>query len=60
MKKGILSIDTKFECRGKRGFKTKGEAMVEILRLMDESSGGSGFLRPYKCKYCKDWHFTSY
>lgn len=50
----------KFECKGKRQFETKDEVMAEILRMMDESAGGFGFLRPYKCKHCKAWHMTSY
>ena len=34
--------------------------MGEILRMIDESYGGFGFLRPYRCKFCKGWHMTSY
>ena len=56
----VLNESSKFECKGKRLFDTKWEVMTEILRMMDESYGGFGFLRPYRCKYCKGWHMTSY
>jgi hypothetical protein len=49
----------KFECKGKRQYDTKIEVMKEIHRMMEESYGGFGFLRPYRCKYCKKWHLTS-
>ncbi len=53
------STRTRFECKGKRPYDTKAEVMKDIFRMMKESYGGFGFLRPYRCKYCKKWHFTS-
>lgn len=51
--------NSKFECKGKRQYDSKKEIMKDILRMMNESYGGFGFLRPYRCKYCKKWHLTS-
>lgn len=49
----------KFECKGKRFFEKKDEANREIYRIMNESFSNTTFLRSYKCKFCKGFHFTS-
>ena len=51
---------SKFVCKTKRQFSTRSEALDEIRRLIEESFGGVVDLRPYKCKYCRFYHLTSF
>ena len=51
--------NTQFGCRGKVQYDSRDAALKEIYRLMKESLSNTTFLRTYKCKYCKKWHFTS-
>ena len=49
------------KCNGKTRYASKEEALKAIAKMLDESFGGVGDLRPYKCskKKCKGWHLTS-
>lgn len=50
---------TKWECRGKHRYKSRKECWIDIQIRIAESYGGVVDLKPYKCKFCKDWHMTS-
>lgn len=52
-------MNTNFECKGKKEFDSKEEAMEHIWYMIEESYGGYVFVKPYKCKYCFKWHLTS-
>jgi len=45
-------------CGQKRFFSSKNEAWKEAERQARESAGAV-FKKPYRCKYCKGFHFTS-
>ena len=50
---------TKFECKNKKPYDSKEDALKSIAFMFRESFGGIVDLRPYKCKYCGKYHLTS-
>lgn len=54
-----VQMKTKWECKDKRRYETKEEALEEIFFIIQESFGGNISVRPYRCKYCTGWHLTS-
>jgi len=46
-------------CYGKQKYGSRKKAGESAVFLMDDSYGGTGVIKPYKCKKCKKYHLTS-